>query len=544
MNLEKIEGRFRPTADGKCAVSRKGMVSTAFPEATRAGVEMLERGGNAVDAACAAAFALGVCEPQASGIGGQSMALLHIGGKTLALDGSSRVPSLAHRDRLGKDETFTGYRATTVPSTPAVLGYLHFRYGRLDWKTILRPAIGIARNGYRMTGLQSSLQERERESFLSVNPGTGARYFLKEGSVPYNAGDLFVQSDLADLLEHLSLYGPRSFYQGDIARRIHRDMEENGGFLRGDDLALIPWPVERRPLKRKYRDVAVFTVPPPGAGRTLLLVLLMLNHLPSKILRNYQPETFHFMAEIFRKALLNHRERPFDPNTYRQMPEDNRVLSREYARSLSASIRDRIDPQLPLADPYVEGGETTHLSVMDEAENAVAITQSIERVYGSKAAAEGLGFLYNNYMSALEWKDPSHPYYLRPNAVPWSSVAPVIVFHRSRPWLVAGSPGSDRIFSSVSQFLSHVIDGNLPLGEAMLRPRFHCSIGGTIYLESERFDPAILEYLESSGYKLVFKEPFSFYLGAIHAVMKTQTRGDFQGVAEFRRDGIAAGPQP
>ena len=142
MKQERIERRFEPTKDGKCAISDGGMVSTAFPEATWAGVEMLRQGGNAIDAAVASAFALGVCEPQASGLGGQSTAILHYKGSTVALDGSSRVPSLAHIDRINKKtHRFQGYKAATVPSTPAVLGYLHFRYGKLDWSEILKPAI-------------------------------------------------------------------------------------------------------------------------------------------------------------------------------------------------------------------------------------------------------------------------------------------------------------------------------------------------------------------------------------------------------------------
>ena len=152
MKFDKTEGSFAPTEDSKCASSVGDMVSTAFPEATRAGVEMLHRGGNAIDAACAAAFALCVCEPQASGLGGQSMAMMHFNGKTVAVDGSSRVPSLAHIDRIDKKtHRFQGYKATTVPSTPAVLGYLHFHYGRLEWKEILQPAICIAREGYAIT---------------------------------------------------------------------------------------------------------------------------------------------------------------------------------------------------------------------------------------------------------------------------------------------------------------------------------------------------------------------------------------------------------
>jgi gamma-glutamyltranspeptidase/glutathione hydrolase len=543
MKLEKIESNFSPTEDGKCATSGGGMVSTAFPDATEAGVEMLRRGGNAVDAACASAFALGVCEPQASGLGGQSMAILHFHGKTIALDGSSRVPSLAHIDRIDKKtHRFQGYKATTIPSTPAVLGYLHFRYGKLDWKEILEPAIKIAKEGYAITELQHNLQKRELEKFLGIDSLTGAKYFLKDGKEPFAVGENFIQEDLAGLLEHLAQHGVKSFYTGDIAKQIDEDMRFNEGFLRGEDLALIPWPVERKPISRNYRKIKVFTSPPPGAGRTLLLVLQILRNLPSKVLKKRNSQACHFMAEAFRKGLLNHKERPFDPNIYPQLPDDRKILSRNFARNLSSSIRDEIDPALPLTELFELANDTTHLSVMDKEGNAIGITQSIELVYGAKVAARGLGFLYNNYMSSLDTTDPSHPYYLRPNAIPWSSVAPIIAFYKDKPWLVAGSPGSERIFSSMSQFLSHIIDSDLPISEAMLKPRFHCTVGGKLSLEAERFDQEIVDYLEQVGYKMDPREAYSFYLGAIHAVLRCQTKDEFQGVAEIRRDGTAAGP--
>jgi len=542
MKLEKIEGSFAPSEDGKCAVARNGMVSTAFPEATQAGVEMLRRGGNAVDAACAAAFALGVCEPQASGIGGQSHAILHFQGKTLAIDGSSRAPSLAHLDRInGTQELIKGYRAATVPSTPAVLGYLHFRYGVLDWAQILEPAIKIATDGYGITQLQHDLQCRELKNFLGRPGRSGAHYFLKDGEKPYAVGDCFKQTDLARLLEKMAYHGVKAFYTGPVADQIDADMRQNGGFLRKEDLAYIPWPVERKPLNRNYRAVKVFTCPPPSAGRTLLLTLQILKNLPVRFLLERDPKSLHFIAEAFRKALLNHKERPFDPNVYPQLPDDKKLLSNNYAKRLAASIRDVIDPELPLKDLYPSQYDTTHLSVMDGQGNAIGITQSIELVYGSKVAAAGLGFLYNNYMSSLEFHDPSHPYYLRPNAVPWSSVAPMICFYNDKLWMVAGSPGSERIFSTMSQFLSHIVDADMPISTAMIYPRFHCSVGGKLSIEGERFSTEVLRYLESVGYKLDIRESYSFYLGAVHAAMKCQHSDAFQGVAEIRRDGLAAG---
>ena len=519
------------------------MVASGFPDATNAGARILAEGGNAVDAACAVGFALGVCEPQASGLGGQTVAVAHIDGETFSLDGSSRVPSLAHLDRIErKRDMRIGYQATTVPSTPATLNWLHSRYGRLPWRTILEPSIEIARQGYAITPLQQQLQERELDHFNSVPSRSAARYFLKNGETPYQAGDLFRQSDLADLLELIAGSGVEAFYQGDVAEQIDRDMREHDGFLRAEDLALIPWPIVRRALRRRYRGVTLATMPPPGAGRILLLVMMMLNHLKSSALEEFSPETYHFFAEALRKSFLRRMGRPFDPNSYQQV-RNKTLLSRVYARGLADSIRDDVDPTLPTIDPDIdEFGETTHFSTMDSDGNAVAVTQSIELVYGSKAAASGLGFLYNNYLSALETDEPSHPYYLRPGAVPWSTAAPTIVFREREPWIALGSPGSERIFSSLAQVLSRIVDGSASLDQAIDAPRLHCSIGGKVSLEAERFDPAAIDRLKDAGYQVDPHDAYAFYLGCVQAVLRRQSGEGFQGSADPRRDGSAAGP--
>lgn len=541
MDIERIESTFRPTKDGKCTVGKKGMVSTAFPDATKAGVAMLRKGGNAVDAAVASALALGVCEPQASGLGGQTMALISINGRIIAIDGSSRAPSLAHSSVFKKKRRrLIGYKATTVPSTPAVLGYLMERYGRLDWSTVIKPAIRMAKRGYRITKLQHDLQEREIENFLKVKSRSGAKYFLKDGEAAYEPGDLFVQEDLAGTLQHMSLHGYRTFYHGQVAKRIDEDMRKHKGLIREEDLAFIPEPIERKPIKRKYRGVTVITSPPPAAGGTLLLVLMMLNHLPSKFLRSNKPESFHFVAETFRKAFLYRVQRPFNPHTYHQA-FDKLHLERSFAKRLAESIHNTMDATLPMEEPYFGGEDTTHLSVMDDMGNAVGITQSIELAYGSKAAADGMGFLYNNYMSDFEFENSNHPFYIRPNGIPWTSVTPTLVLRNNKIWIVLGSPGSQRIYSTVTQFLSRIVDGNLPMGEAIKRPRFHCTIGGTVSLEEGGFGDGLIDYLRKMGYRISIKERFSFYHGAIHAVMKCHTKNEFQGVAEVRRDGMALG---
>ncbi|AFS83273.1 gamma-glutamyltransferase [Candidatus Nitrosopumilus sediminis] len=541
MKLEQIEKSFKATSNKKCSVAKRGMVSSAFPDATKAGVEMLKKGGNAIDAACATALALGVCEPQASGIGGQSMGIIHVNGKSYAIDGSSRSPSLANSSAYTKTKNRRlGYKATTVPSTLALIGFLHERYGKLEWQKIVAPSIHIAKKGYKITQLQHDLQERELKNFLSIKSKSGAKYFLKDGVVPYDVGDRFVQKDLAATLGMISDYGYQIFYHGEIAKKIALDMKNNRGLIQEEDLSYIPEPLIRKPISRKYRHLTVVTLPPPAAGRTLLLTLMMLNHLPSKFLRSSKPSSYHFVAETFRKAFLHRVQRPFNRHTYDQIVEKIH-LQRSFAKQMADSIHNSMDATLPMIDPDFGGEDTTHLSTMDDEGNAVGITQSIELAYGSKAAADGLGFLYNNYMSAFEFTNPNHPFYIRPNAIPWTSVSPALIFNNSKLWMVLGSPGSQRIFSTVTQFLSRIIDGNLPMSDAIERPRFHCSINGTVSIEDGGFRTEIINYLKEMGYEISIKDRYSFYHGAIHAVMKLQTQDGFHGVAEVRRDGIAEG---
>lgn len=540
-DFKKIEGAFSPSHNGKCTESSNGIFSAASPEASEAGAEMLKSGGNAVDAAVAAAFTLGVTEPQASGLGGQTMLLMNRGRQIIALDGSSRAPSLAHPGAIYKNDRSIGYRAATVPSTPAVLWYVHHKYGTLPWERLLEPAIHFAENGYYIGKLQNRLLLRERDKFLKIDSKSGFGYFYRNGE-PYMEGDLFVQRDLGRLLRKLAEKGIEEFYLGETGKQIDADMRENGGLLRYDDLAWIPYPYERKPLKRKIWGVEIFTMPPPGSGRTLLSALMMLE-LFSKFTAVEDENLRNLLfLKIIRKALLERRERPFDPHFYPQVEEESAMTDKHFIRKLVNGIISEIDasdlPIIPSGDE--ETGETTHLSVIDNDGNAVSLTQSIERVYGSKAAAEGLGFLYNNYLFDFEYDIPGHPYYLRPNLVPWATVAPSLVFHDRSIWMALGSPGSERIISTLAYFLYTILYEEIPIDAAMEAPRLHCSLGGRVSLEAEGFPETTVPYLREKGYRIDKRERLSFYLGCVQAVLRKHDGSGFQGVADIRREGKAA----
>jgi len=528
IDTEEVDpGRKRRVLPQRLAVSPHGMVATAHFKATEAGVDTLARGGNAVDAAVAAAFALGVTEPAASGLGGQTMMLVYSADthRTIAVDGSSRAPNRATVERLARGEQLRGYKATTVPSTPAVLGYVLKHYGTLDLATILEPAIQLALEGYPVTELPHYLAKRE---LRWLKQGSAAPFFLRDEARPYPIGAEFRQPDLGATLKRLARHGVEDFYTGQIARQIHQDMQKNGGLLHRDDLAQIPWPIERKPISCRFEGVRVITFPEPGAGRTLIQMLNILSQFPPEKRDPDKTRGNLVLAEVIRRAQVDRRDRPFDPNFYPQV-DDRRVLSEDYARLVARQVTRRIKTS----------GETTHLSVVDRDGNFVSLTQSIERVYGSFSATPGLGFLYNNYMSAFEYEDITHPYYLRPNAVPWASVAPTIVFKGRRPWIAIGSPGSERISSSIVQVLGRIVRGQTPFA-AVEAPRLHCSLEGKVSLEAARMRSDLPRALERRRYELDVRDPYSFYLGCVQLVMRD--RKTFIGVADPRRDGAAGGP--
>ena len=536
IDFKTIESRFSPTNDGKCAFSANGIITTQSAPASQVGADIMRAGGNAVDAAASAALALGVTEPQASGLGGQTMMLIRLQDKVIAVDGSSRAPSLAHVSAVYKRDRSTGYRATTVPSTLATLWYVHQRYGQLPWQQIVEPAITLAKSGFLVTELQHNLLVRERENFAKVESGSGTKYFYKNGAA-YQPGELFKQADLANTLARIAKGGAHEFYRGAIAQQIDADMRENGGLLRMDDLALIPFPIEREPIVGAFRELDIYTMPPPGSGRSFLFALMMLDLVPNNVEMDDPLKEYLLFIHILRKTLLERSDRPYDPNFFPQSQHEEDMLDPLYARECLLDILADVDrsvlPFVPTEDELA--GETTHLSVIDKNGIAVSLTQSIERVFGSKAAAAGLGFLYNNYLYDFEYALPEHPFYLRPNAVPWATVAPSLVFHNDDLWLVLGSPGSERIVSTLARFLLNIVDNRMSLSEAMLAPRLHCSLGGRVSLEAGRFPESLLPFLEYKNFRIDKREDFSFYLGCVQAVLKQQD-GGLQGVADVRRD--------
>ncbi len=467
-----------------------GMVSAATPEAAQAGLEILAAGGNAVDAAAAVSLALGVTEPAASGLGGQTVMLVYRpGADAVVLDGSSVAPAAIPADATPHD--LVGHRLTTVPTTVKTLAFAleELGSGMVGWSDVLAPAIRYAEDGYPLDGSRHRSLVRY-QGVIRASPSVSALFLAADGSVP-ERGSLHRQPALARTLRRLAEAGPEDFYGGEIAAAIDRDMRANGGWLTAADLADAPEPKLVTPITGTYRGHTVHTAPPPYGGWIVLAALAALDAVPADALAVRGARRTLALAEALRYA---HGMRLAEP-----VPDldawDAAVAERIDAVRAARHMGDRAS--VPPAGPSGDG-ETTHFSIVDRDGMAVAVTQSINSYYGAKVAAPELGFPYNSYMLEFETGDPDHTFALRPGARPLSSMSPTVVGNGA---LVLGGPGSARIISSVVQVVSNVLDRGMPVSDAVAEPRVHVipAASGRDILYLEGLDPVFDAETDETG---------------------------------------------
>ena len=513
------------------ATAREGIVATAFPPASDAGCAAFAAGGTAIDAAMAAAWALTVCEPSGSGLGGQTTLLVRLAtGRTVAVDGHSRAPAAVSRKRLRRADQRAGHRAMTVPTTPAVLGHVQRRYGALPLRRVLEPAIRLAEEGYAITRLQSR-QLRWCRHALAATPAASG--FL-DGGRPYRRGDVFRQPALASALRRIAAHGSHDFYRGELARAIVRDVQRHGGLLDAGDLGEARPLVERDPISAPYRGREVLSIQPPGGGVELLFALRLLEHLdeggandPARWYRALADATY---------ASFSERERdPAHPDTW--TPALGGVLlSQERAEGLARTLAQRT-PVAAGVDGE-EPGETTHLCTADAAGNVVSLTQSIQSLFGAKVANADYGFLYNNYLSTCPRR--RHRYRLASRCLARSNAAPTLVLDKGRPVFALGAAGSRRIISALLHVLSGTLDCGLELAEAIDAPRVHARLGGRVWLERPAATPEVCDALSARYHTIERRATRSYGMGAVQAV---ELRGDgtLFAAVDPRRDGAARG---
>ena len=506
------------------------MVVSVHQMASRVGVEILQAGGNAVDAAVATGFALAVVHSPAGNIGGGGFMLVRmVDGKTHFLDYREKAPAAATRDmyldpngNVIEGASEIGYKSIGVPGSVAGMVYAEQKYGKLTLKQVIAPAIKLARDGYPLTWEEA---QDFHDAYLAKFPESH-RIFQRNGDY-YRAGEIFQQPDLARTLERIAA-NPDDFYHGSLARELAASLQKGGGLITADDLAHYEVK-EREPVRGTYRGYEIISAPPPSSGGTVLIEALnILEGFDVSKMQNRSAESIHFTIEAFRRAFMDRAEFMGDPD-FSRIPVAQ-LIDKRYA----AGWREGIDPThaspskelkrpavfselesyaaaYPPSLPYHEGNHTTHYSIIDEQGNAVAVTTTINDWFGSRVTADGLGFLLNDEMDDFSAK-PGVPNAdgliqgaanaIGPGKRPLSSMTPTIVVHNGKPVMVLGSPGSSKIITTVANVLMGVVDYGLNLQEAVNAPRFHNQWLPDIVNVEKTVSPDTLNLLRKMGYKL------------------------------------------
>ncbi|MBT0569846.1 gamma-glutamyltransferase [Curvibacter sp. CHRR-16] len=499
--------------------STHGMVSSEQALASKVGVDILQRGGNAVDAGVAVGFALAVVLPNAGNIGGGGFMMIHDAktGKNVALDFREMAPQRATRNMYLDDKgnvvpgrSLYTHLAIGVPGTVAGLSHALSRYGTMTLSQVMQPAIALAEKGYPVSRSLAQILAAERDHLGQWEASKAI--FFKQGR-PLQEGEMLVQKDLAKSLRLIAKQGPKAFYEGAIAHKIVAEMDKHGGLINAEDLKNYKV-VEREPVVGNYRGYQVMSMPPPSSGG--VHIIQMMNILERYPLKQYgadSAQTIHLMAEAMRLAYADRSEYLGDPD-FTKVPVKG-LTSRAYADELAKKINpDRATPSVDIKpgqpQPY-ESDQTTHFSVADKDGNLVATTYTLNLNFGSGIVAAGTGITLNNEMDDFAVK-PGVPNAFGliggdANAVgpykrPLSSMSPTFVLKDGKPFLVTGSPGGSRIITTTLQTILNVIDHDMNVAEAAIAPRIHHQWAPDVLRVEKGLSADTLKILQDKGQKI------------------------------------------
>lgn len=538
--------------DNRDGTGKNAAVAANKVEASQAGIDILQKGGNAVDAAIAVGFVLGVVEPNSSGIGGGGFMIIHTAdGENHFLNYRETAPAAASPEMWAKDaqgnvigdEKAYGGKSVGVPGTVMGMEYAYKKYasGNLSWEELIEPAVQLADQGF-IVAPQLDLMMRNSRGFMQKYPEFGEVY-LKESGENYRQGESFDNKDLARTLRMIQEGGSEAFYSGPIAEKMVETVRKYGGLLTMEDLASYKVR-EQKPVRGSYRGCTILSSPLPSSGGTH--VIEALNIMENFDLSSYpydSPEHLQILTETFRRIYHDREEFMGDP-AYADVPQSG-LLSKERARVLAGQIRPGTPSQYEQISPWqYEHEDTTNYAVADHEGNMVCVTQTINRDFGSQLLVGGYGFLLNDEMDDFS-PDPDSPNAVAGGKVPLSSMSPTIVLDPDgKPFLAAGSPGAVRIISCVIQILSNMIDYHMGIEEAMMAPRLHTVSTGPVYYEP-RFDEATIAKMTEAGYEMEAKdesggEGFDHFFGGATGVQYGED-GTLTGVSDMRRDGKAVG---
>ena len=498
-------------------------VATRHHLATDIGIRVLEDGGNAIDAAIAVAFALAVVNPSAGNIGGGGFMLLHLAdvNETISIDYRERAPVKSFekmfQDNSGKvikGLSLNSILASGVPGTVQGMFYASEKYGTLDIKSLIDPAINLAREGFVLSGFQAENLNRYKKKFLKNKEAK--KIFTRPNG--FSEGDVLVQTNLARTLEKIAQNGKKEFYSGDTAKKISNYFQINKGILSLKDLKQYEIRI-LKPICGNYRNYEICSMAPPSSGGIALIQIL-------NILENIDLDKIEHNSEEYLKTLISAMDYAFrdrakflgDPDFF-EVPQ-NLLVSKKYAYDIYQQIQEKLLPSKANVN-IVEGEETTHFSILDRWGNAVSNTYTLNTAYGSGIVPTGTGILMNNEMDDFSSK-PGHPNAyglvgseankIEPKKTPLSSMSPVIVFRDEKPYLITGSPGGSTIITSVLQEILNILDFQMSLEESSEKSRIHFQHLPNI-LFHEQLDDSLLKSLGKNK-KLINRK-----LGEIHSIL-------------------------
>lgn len=530
---------------------KNGVVVCAYPDASKAGVDVLKKGGNAVDAAVAVQFALAVTHPQAGNIGGGGFMVYRSGkGETNTLDFREKAPAKAsekmYQDSAGNiipDMSLYTHKASGVPGAVEGLYEAHKKYGKLKWAQLVQPAVDLALKGFKVTRRLASDLNRAADEFKKLNPGKS--YLLKNGG--WQKGDLLVQTDLGHTLELIRDKGRAGFYDGKTADLIIAEMKHNGGLFTKADLQNYH-SIWRKPVTSKYKQYRIITMPPPSSGGIALVQLLhTVEKYPLKRWGFNSDSTVRLIAEAERRVYADRSKYLGDPDFYK-VPVDSLLAPQYLDNRMKNFSWDAATPSAaiqPGSFAGYESDQTTHYSIGDKDGNAVSITTTLNDTFGSHIFVNGAGFLLNNEMDDFSSKPGVPNMYgliggkansIQPGKRMLSSMTPTIVEKNGKLFMVVGTPGGSTIITSVFQTVLNVIEFDQTMQQAVSSKRFHHQwLPDEVAAENGALDDATKEKLQQKGYKLTARGA----IGRVDAILATSH--GYEGGADPRGDDTTAG---
>lgn len=551
-NLEKGGDQSAVFDIDKHLIADSAMVVSAHPLATKAGLEILKAGGNAIDAMVAVHFALAVVYPRAGNLGGGGfMVYRDAKGNCSTLDFREKAPASAHRDMyldsLGNANdslSIFGHLACGVPGSVEGMYVAHQRYGRINWSRLIESAIEYAEEGILVTQREAETYNYYQALFAQYNPHPNA--LVKED--PWQKGDLLVQKDLAKTLIRIKDQGRKGFYEGETAALTVKEIQKNGGIMTIEDLKQYH-AVWRNPIQFDYGPYKVLSMPPPSSGGICLAELL--NMIEPYDIGQYgfqSPKSVHLMVEAARRAYADRAEHLGDMDFY-PVPIDT-LTSQDFAdlrmknfEFEKASSSDSISHAVL---PPSESEETTHYCIVDAEGNAISVTTTINSNFGNKVIVQGAGFLLNNEMDDFSAKPGSPNQFgllgneanaIAPGKRMLSSMTPTIVEKDGAFFLALGTPGGSTIIMSVFQVITNLVAFDMALKEAVHKPRFHFQWKpDVLFYEAETFAEDQLSALNALGHTLEERA----YIGQLEAILRVDNN-KLEGVADIRGNDSAMG---